>query len=122
VAKSGVLSESEISQPKRAANRSQPIRSGDKTGVIGGRRLPSLTLNVERLRTHMPYGLIVLVASIALTGVYVFVSGASYRSKVLVVALLLVSFAWRYGLFLQVALGIFLSLHFTLLRSRSKRD
>jgi len=70
----------------------------------------------------MPYGLIVMVASVALTGMFILVSGASYRSKVLVVTLLVVSFAWRYGLFLQVALSIFLSLYFTLLRSRSERD
>jgi hypothetical protein len=67
----------------------------------------------------MPYGLIVLVASIALTGVYVFVTEASYWSKALVVGLLLVSLVWRYGMFLQVALGIFLSLYFTYLKSRS---
>ena len=69
----------------------------------------------------MPYGVIVLVASITLTGLYIFLTDASYWSKALVVALLLVSFAWRYGLFLQVALGIFLSLYFTYLKSRSER-
>ena len=67
----------------------------------------------------MPYGLIVMVASIALAGVYVFASEESFWSKALVAGLLLVSFAWRYGLFLQVALGIFLSLYFTHLKSRS---
>ncbi len=71
------------------------------------------------VRTRMPYGLIVLVASIALTGVYVFVTEASYWSKALVMGLLLVSFVWRYGMFLQVALGIFLSLYFTYPKSRS---
>ena len=69
----------------------------------------------------MPYGVIVLVASITLTGLYIFLTDASYWSKALVVALLLASFAWRYGLFLQVALGIFLSLYFTYLKSRSER-
>ena len=67
----------------------------------------------------MPYGLIVLVAAIAFTGVYVFVTEASYWSKALVVVLLLASFVWRYGMFLQVTLGIFLSLYFTYLKSRS---
>jgi hypothetical protein len=66
----------------------------------------------------MPYGLIVLVASIALAFVYVFVSEASYWSKALVAGLLLVSFMWRYGLFLQVAVGVCLSLYFTYLKSR----
>ncbi len=66
----------------------------------------------------MPYGLIVLVASIALTGAYIFVADVSYWWKVLVVALLLSSFALPYGLFLRVALGIALSLYFTYLRSR----
>jgi hypothetical protein len=70
----------------------------------------------------MPYGLILLVASIALTGVYVFATDAAYWSKALVVALLLVSFAWRYGLFLRVALGVFLSLYFMYLKSRSGTD
>lgn len=70
----------------------------------------------------MPYGLIVMVASIALTGVYVFATDAAYWSKALVVALLLVSFAWRYGLFLRVALSVFLSLYFVYLKSRSGID
>jgi hypothetical protein len=67
-------------------------------------------------------GLIVLVASVALTGVYIFVTEASYWSKVLVAALLLVSFAWRYGLFLRVALGVFLALYFTYLKARWEHD
>jgi hypothetical protein len=60
-----------------------------------------------------------MAASIALAGVYVFATEASFWSKALVAGLLLVSFVWRYGLFLQVALGIFLSLYFTYLKSRS---
>jgi len=67
----------------------------------------------------MPYGLIVLVAVIALTAVYVFVTETSAPSKAFVVGVLLASFVWRHGLFLQVALGIFLSLYFTYLKSRS---
>lgn len=67
----------------------------------------------------MPYGSIVLIASIALTGVYVFVTEASHWSKAVVTGLLLVSLVWRYGMFLQVALGIFLSLYFTYQKSRS---
>ena len=67
----------------------------------------------------MPYGFIVTVAAIALAGVYVFASEASFWSKALVAGLLLASFAWRYGLFLQVALSIILSLYFTYLKSRS---
>jgi hypothetical protein len=62
-----------------------------------------------------------MAASIALTGVYVFATDAPYWLKALVVALLLFSFAWRYGLFLQLALGISLSLYFTYLKSRSER-
>jgi hypothetical protein len=69
----------------------------------------------------MPYGLIVLAASVALAGVFVFVSEASFWSKSLVSGLLLLSFVWRYGMYLQVALGIFLSLYFTYLKSRSER-
>jgi hypothetical protein len=66
----------------------------------------------------MPYGLIPLIASIALTGVYVFVAEASFWSKALVAGLLGVSLVWRYGLFLQVALSVFLLLYFTYLKSR----
>src|SRR5437660_688147 len=58
------------------------------------------------LRTPMPYGLIVLVVTIALAGVYVFGTDASLWSKALVTGLLFVSFLWRYGFFLRVALGI----------------
>ena len=66
----------------------------------------------------MPYGLIALIGSIGLTAVYVFVSEARLWSKILISVLLGVSFVWRYGLFLQVALGLFLSLYFTYLKSR----
>lgn len=67
----------------------------------------------------MPYGLIVLVASIALTGVFVFLTDAAYWWKALVVGLLVLSFLWRHGMFLQVALGVCLSLYFTYLKARS---
>ena len=60
-----------------------------------------------------------MVAVIALAGVYIFASEESVWSKALVAGLLLLSFVWRYGLFLQVALGVFLSLYFTYLKSRS---
>ena len=66
----------------------------------------------------MGYGLIPLLASIALTGVYVFVTEASLWSKALVAGLLAVSLVWRYGLYLQVGLGVFLVLYFMYLRSR----
>ena len=72
----------------------------------------------KRFPICMPYGLIVLVASIALTGVYILVTDASYWSKALVLVLLLVSFGWRYGFFLRVALGVFLCLYFTYLKAR----
>jgi hypothetical protein len=67
----------------------------------------------------MPYGLIVMIASIGLVGAYVFVAEASIWSKALVAGLLLVSFVWRYGMFLQVALSIFLSFYYIYLKSRS---
>jgi len=70
----------------------------------------------------MPYGLIVMVASVALAGVYVFATEASSWSKGLVVGLLLLSCVWRYGVFFQVVLGVYLSLYFTYLKSRSERD
>jgi hypothetical protein len=67
----------------------------------------------------LPYGLIVVVGSLALGGVYVFATDAARWSKALVVGLLALSFLWRYGLFLQVAVGVFLSLYFTYLKARS---
>jgi hypothetical protein len=70
----------------------------------------------------MPYSLIVTVASIALTCVYVFATEASYWSKASVTALLLLSFAWRYGFFLRVALGVSLALYFTYLKARWQHD
>ena len=65
-----------------------------------------LILVVKRLAIHMPYALIVLVASIALTVVYVFVTDASYWSKALVTALLLGSFARRRKFFSVKSLSI----------------
>lgn len=67
----------------------------------------------------MPYGFIPLIASIALTGVYVFVAKASFWSKALVAGLLVVSLVWRYGLFLQVGLSVFLLLYFAYLKARA---
>jgi len=69
----------------------------------------------------MPYGFIVLVATIALAVVYVFVSEASLWSKGLVTGLLLLSFVWRYGFLLQTALGVLLCLYFTYLKAQSGR-
>jgi hypothetical protein len=66
-----------------------------------------------------PYGLIVVVCSIALSGVFVFATEASRWSKALVVGLLAFSFYWRYGLFVQVAVGVTISLYFTYLKARS---
>ena len=67
----------------------------------------------------MAYGLIPLIASIALTGVYIFVTEASFWAKGLVAGLLVVSLVWRYGVFLQLGLSVFLSLYFTYLKSRT---
>jgi hypothetical protein len=74
----------------------------------------------KRFPEHMPYGLIVLVLVVALAGVYVFAAEVSFWSKALVAGLLLLSFAWRYGLFLRVALGVFLALYFACLKARSE--
>ena len=68
----------------------------------------------------MPYGLIAMIVSFALTVVYVFTARAGLWSKVLIGGLLLASLVWRYGLFIQVALGIFLSLYFTHFKARSQ--
>jgi hypothetical protein len=66
----------------------------------------------------MPYGFIPLIASIALGGVYVFAVEASFWSKALIAGLLVVSLVWRYGVFLQVALSVFLLLYFAYLKAR----
>jgi hypothetical protein len=70
----------------------------------------------------MPYGLIATVASVALVCVYVFATEARFWSKAVVAGLLGVSFLWRYGTYLQVGLGVFLSLYFTYLKARSQND
>ena len=85
---------------------------------IGCKLSRRLSLSVRRLYTQRPYGFIVLVASVALTGVYVFVADVAVWLKALFVGLLLVSLVWRYGLFLQVALTVCLSLYFTYLKAR----
>ena len=66
----------------------------------------------------MPYGFIALFAAIALTGVFVWVTEAAVWCKAVVAGLLLLSFRWHYGLFLQVAITISLSLYFTYLKAR----
>ena len=66
----------------------------------------------------MPYGLIPLVASVILTGLYLFTE-ASWRSKILVVGLFMVSLACYlgylhfplFGLILRVALCVFILLY-----------
>ena len=66
----------------------------------------------------MPYGLIPLVASVILTGVYLYTE-AAWWSKVLVVGLLLVSLACYvgylhfplFGLLLRVGLCVFILLY-----------
>jgi hypothetical protein len=67
---------------------------------------------------HMPYGIIITVLAIALTGVYVVATEASFWSKGLVIGLLLVSLEWRYGFLIRVGLGIFLAFYFTYLKAR----
>lgn len=66
----------------------------------------------------MPYGFIALFAAIAFTGAFVWVTEAAVWCKAVVVGLLVLSFRWHYGLFLQVAIAISLSLYFTYLKAR----
>jgi len=66
----------------------------------------------------MGYGFIALVGSIALTAVYVLVTDAAYWLKALAAVLLVVSLMWRFGLYLQVAISIFILYYLTYLRSR----
>lgn len=66
----------------------------------------------------MGYGLIVTVTASALGFRYVLHSEVSASLKTIVASLLLCSFYWRYGLFLQAGVGIAVSLHLTYLASR----
>jgi hypothetical protein len=59
----------------------------------------------------MPYGTIITALAIALAGVYVVATEASFWSKDLVMGLLLVSFEWRYAFCFEWGLGYFW--HFT---------
>src|SRR6266850_8324744 len=79
---------------------SNPPRHATRVMLWTRRLLRQMGLRYDRDQI-MAYTFIVLVASIALTAVYVFATEASYWSKGLVVGLLLLSFAWRYGLFLR---------------------
>jgi hypothetical protein len=67
----------------------------------------------------VPYGLIVTIAAIALVVVYVLLTEVACWLKALAVALLLCSFGWQYGVYLQAALGVSISLYFTYLKSRA---
>jgi hypothetical protein len=67
----------------------------------------------------MPYYLIVLVAVISLTSAFVFAADVALWLKATVVGLLVLSFFWRYGFFVQVAIGMALSLYLTYLKARS---
>lgn len=76
----------------------------------------------------MPYGIIVLVASIALIAYFDFASQASWLAKIVVSALFLFSFAsWHgwiavnplIGLFLLVAVSIFIIFYRIVQQARS---
>jgi membrane protein implicated in regulation of membrane protease activity len=66
----------------------------------------------------MPYGLIFLVILVTLTGRYLFFTEVSPWLKAMFVGLLLVSFVWDYGIFLQLGLCLCLSVYFTYLKAR----
>jgi hypothetical protein len=67
----------------------------------------------------MPYFLIPLIVSVALAAVYVLVTDAPVWAKLLVAALLAVSFVWRFGLFLQVGLAVSILLYLKCLKART---
>ena len=64
----------------------------------------------------IPYGLVVLIASIILSGRFLFIKEASWWPKAVVIGLLAISLEWRYGFFLQAALGIMLAIYFQYIR------
>ena len=61
----------------------------------------------------MPYGLILLLVLITLAGRYVLFTDVSPRLKVVVVGLVVLSFVWEYGIFVQLGLSLCLSVYFT---------
>ena len=67
----------------------------------------------------MFFGLIALVVPIALVVTFVLVTDATSWLKGLAAVLLALSFLWRFGLFLRVALCICISLYFTYLKARN---
>jgi hypothetical protein len=78
----------------------------------------------------MPYGLIIVVASIALVAYFDFVTEASWIAKIIVSGLFVFSFASCFGwiavnsligLFLLVALSIFIIFYRACLQARSRK-
>lgn len=70
------------------------------------------------MQSDVPYGLLLLLFSVALVIVFVCVTEASNRAKAVVGGLFLVSFAWRYGFYLRAVLSVGLCLYFTFLKAR----
>jgi len=68
----------------------------------------------------MPYGYILWIAVTGLCAVFIFATEARTWAKAVVIALLGVSFLWRYGFLVQSALGVTVSLYFTYLKARSR--
>lgn len=66
----------------------------------------------------LPYYLIPLIGSIALTAVFVFVTNARAWTKLLAIVLEASSFYWKYGMFLQVTLCISILLYLAYLKAR----
>jgi hypothetical protein len=66
----------------------------------------------------MPYGLILTVAAVALSARYLAERDAPYWIKAIVLGLVLFSFNWPYGIYLQAVIGTAVYLHLIYLRSR----
>jgi hypothetical protein len=64
----------------------------------------------------VPYGLVVLIALVFLSGKFFILKEISWRLKALVMGLVAISLGWRYGFFLQAALGITLAIYFKYVR------
>jgi len=66
----------------------------------------------------MPYGLIILVITLALAGKYVFAAEVSRWLKALIVGLLLLSLEWPHGVFLRLGLSLYIALYFIYMKAR----
>jgi hypothetical protein len=65
------------------------------------------------------YAMLTTFVSVALIGWYVLMTQTPFWSKATMLGLLLISFEWRFGFVVQLALGMFVVLYQTYLKARA---